>query len=277
MKKITNTLKIANKTFELGKQTYIWGILNITPNSFFDGGKHNSSVQQGVEHALQMIEDGADIIDIGGQSTHPGYKEISPNEELDRILPVIQALKKQSDVPLSVDTYFAHVAQECLKSGVDIINDIWGLKYDDKMANVVAKYKAYCCVMHNSNIAHTNTTQKNIENIIDELDQSLQIAQKAGIAKDKIILDPGVGFAKDIDTNWQVLKEIDAFKAMGYPILLALSNKSLFSKFGLDKQNREEATIASSVFASQQGIDFVRVHNVKKNKQALLVADELYR
>ncbi|MDR3021318.1 MAG: dihydropteroate synthase [Clostridiales bacterium] len=266
-------MKIANRKFELGTQTFIFGILNVTPDSFFDGGKF-FDVDCAVRHAVEMIKDGADILDIGGQSTRPDYLQISAEQELDRVLPVLKALKNYTDVPISIDTYFAKVADVALSNGASIVNDIWGLQYDSKMASTIAKHNAACCIMHNKKC---NRYENLIPDILLQLQECVTMALSNGVDKERIIVDPGIGFAKDTEQSLKVLQTLEIFKTLELPTLLGISNKSVFHYFGLDKSERLEVTLASSVYAASCGIDFVRVHDVKATKRALMFADSMYR
>ena len=187
---------IGNKEF--GNHTYVMGILNVTPDSFSDGGKFNN-IDSALKHTEQLINDGADIIDVGGESTRPNYTKISDEEEIERVVPVIEKIKADFDVPVSIDTYKSKVAEAAVGAGADLVNDIWGLKYDKNMAEVIAKSGAACCLMHNRERAEYNSF---VEDVLDDLRETIAIAKKAGIADDKIILDPGVGFAKSYESYY---------------------------------------------------------------------------
>ncbi|MCL1945256.1 MAG: dihydropteroate synthase [Firmicutes bacterium] len=253
------------------QNTVVWGILNVTPDSFFDGGAY-PSVQHAVDKALQMIKDGAKVIDIGGHSTRPNHQDISVQEELDRVIPVVQALKKSTNVCISVDTFRAKVAEESLRSGVEIINDIGGLLHDTQMASTVAKYNATVCIMHNRDV--TNVSQDNIvDTILKDLQGSVELANSCGIANEQIVLDPGIGFGKTPQQNMSILKQLKLLKQNDFAWLLAASHKSVFGVLGLQKGERLECTIASSVYASLCGFEFVRVHDVAQNYRALLLAN----
>ena len=186
---------IGNKEFR--NHTYVMGILNVTPDSFSDGGKFNN-IDSALKHTEQLINDGADIIDVGGESARPNYTKISDEEEIERVVPVIEKIKADFDVPVSIDTYKSKVAAAAVGAGADLVNDIWGLKYDKNMAEVIAKSGATCCLMHNRERAEYNSF---VEDVLDDLRETIAIAKKAGIADDKIILDPGVGFAKSYEQN----------------------------------------------------------------------------
>ena len=261
--------------FEYGKKTYIMGILNVTPDSFSDGGSY-TNIESAVKHAKEMIEEGADIIDVGGESTRPGHKFVSDEEEINRVTPMIKILKNEIHVPISIDTYKSQVAEEALKLGVDMVNDVWGLTYDEDMANVIGKYDASVCIMHNQE--GTDYEKDIIESIKDFLQNSIERALKAGVKKDKIVLDPGIGFGKTFEQNLEVLRRLNELKTLGYPILLGTSRKSVLGNIvGCEPKDRVEATVATTVCGIRDGVDIVRVHDVKENLQAAKIADKLYR
>jgi dihydropteroate synthase len=265
-------MKIRNKDFR--GHTYIMGILNVTPDSFSDGGKWNS-IDNALFHTEQMINDGASIIDIGGESTRPGYTKISDHEEIERISPIIEAIRVRFDVPISIDTYKSTVAEFALRAGADMVNDIWGFKYDNKMAKIAKKYNAVCCLMHN----RKNTDYKDfLGDVIKDLHESIDIAQKAGIEKEKIILDPGIGFAKNLEQNLFLTNHVDGLKQLGYPIILGTSRKSMIGlTLNLPSDERIEGTIVTTVWAVQKGCLFVRVHDIKENMRAIKMAEALLK
>ena len=261
--------------FEYGKKTYIMGILNVTPDSFSDGGSY-TNIESAVKHAKEMIEEGADIIDVGGESTRPGHKFVSDEEEINRVTPIIKILKNEIHVPISIDTYKSKVAEEALKLGVDMVNDVWGLTYDEDMANIIGKYDASVCIMHNQE--GTDYEKDIMESIKDFLQNSIDIALKAGIKKEKIVLDPGIGFGKTSEQNLEVLRRLNELETLGYPILLGTSRKSVLGNIvGCEPKERVEATVATTVCGIRDGVDIVRVHDVKENLQAAKIADKLYR
>ena len=274
-------LKTKKQTYDLNARTYIMGILNTTPDSFSDGGRYNS-VDRAVEQAVKMEAEGADIIDIGGESTRPGHTPLSAAEELERILPVIEAVEKNVSIPISVDTYKAETAKQVLENGADIINDIWGAKFDPKMAEVVAQYDAPIVLMHNrDNMNYTNL----IADMTRDLQESINIARANGIKDEHIILDPGIGFAKTMQDNLFAMKHLDAFKALGYPILLGTSRKSFIGTILNEPvaDNRDIGTGATTCLGISKGCQIVRVHNVKANvalrkmMDAMLQAEEEVR
>lgn len=266
-------MRIGTHEFDVKNQTYIMGILNVTPDSFSDGGKIKS-VDAALKKAEQMQREGAAILDIGGESTRPGYTPVSAEVEMERILPVIEAVKENLDIPVSVDTYKSTVAKAAILAGADLINDIWGLKADDKMAKLIAEYKVACCLMHN----RTDTDYADfIQDVIEDLRGSLFLAEQAGIEKDRIILDPGVGFVKSYEQNLMVLGNLDKINALGYPVLLGASRKSVIGlTLDLPSEERLEGTLVTTVAAVQQGCGFVRVHDIKENYRAIQMARAIY-
>lgn len=263
---------IGNKNFN-ENHTYIMGILNVTPDSFSDGGKFNT-LDKALKQCEKMILDGADIIDIGGESTRPNYTKISDDEEISRVVPVIQAIKQRFDVPISIDTYKSRVANESFKVGADLLNDIWGLKYDSNMASIVKQYGVSCCLMHNRD--NTNYSNDFIQDVMNDLKESINIAESNEIGKDKIILDMGVGFAKDLNQNLSIMKHLNEFNALGYPILLGTSRKSMIGlTLNVPANERVEGTIVTSVMAVQCGCMFVRVHDVLENKKAITMTEAI--
>ena len=261
---------IGGKNFDTANHTYIMGILNVTPDSFSDGGKFNG-MDAAIAHAHQMVEEGVDIIDVGGESTRPGHIQITDEEEIARVTPIIEVLKKEFDVPVSIDTYKSHVAEAALQAGADLVNDIWGLKYDKKMASVIAKYQAACCLMHNKNEA----VYKNfLKDMYAELQKCVDTAKAAGIEDDRIMLDPGVGFGKTYEMNLDVMKHLDLFNGLGYPMLLGTSRKSMIGlTLDLPVSEREEGTLVTTVMAVQSHYGFVRVHDAEKNRRAIKMTE----
>lgn len=257
---------IGGKEFDTENQTYIMGILNVTPDSFSDGGKYNR-IDAALAHARQMAEEGADMIDVGGESTRPGHVQISDEEEIERVVPVIEALKKELDIPVSVDTYKSRVARASLAAGADLVNDIWGLKYDPEMAAVIAESGAACCLMHNRN----NTDYvRFIPEFLEDMRECIRLADKAGISRDKIILDPGVGFGKTYEMNLEIISRLEVMHELGFPVLLGTSRKSVIGlTLNLPAEEREEGTLVTTVYGVQKRCAFVRVHDVRKNKRAV--------
>ena len=267
-------MRIGNRDFQTSGHTYVMGILNVTPDSFSDGGRWNH-MDDALFHAQRMIEEGADILDIGGESTRPGYTRISDEEEISRVAPVIEALKKRFDIPLSVDTYKSGVASAAIAAGADLINDIWGLKYDARMAEVIAKYHAACCLMHNREKAEYEEFQKDF---IEDMKECVRLAKEAGIADEKIILDPGVGFGKTYEMNLEIIAHLEILQELGYPVLLGTSRKSVIGlTLDLPVDQREEGTMVTTVYGVQKGSAFVRVHDVEKNLRAIKMTKALMR
>ncbi len=259
----------------LGTKTYIMGILNVTPDSFSDGGKFNE-LDMAVAHAKEMIEEGADIIDIGAESTRPGSKEVSAEEELERLLPIIEKLVVEVKAPISVDTYKASVADRCLESGAHMINDVWGLQRDRDMAAVIAKHNVPVTIMHNQ--IGTEYKTDIMEEICRFLRNSINLALEAGIKPENIILDPGIGFGKTSGQNMEVMDRLDELNYLGYPVLLGTSRKSMIGKIlDLPPEERVEGTVATSVMGAIKGVDIVRVHDVVENYRALKVTDAIVR
>ncbi|WP_077210368.1 dihydropteroate synthase [Bacillus dakarensis] len=257
---------------EFNKKTLIMGILNVTPDSFSDGGKHNS-IEKAVQHAKRMVEDGADIIDIGGESTRPGYEKVSVEEEIERVIPVIEALSKEVKVPLSVDTYSAEVMRKSLEAGAHIINDIWGAKADPDMAKVAAEFDAPIILMHNRD---NQDYQVFYRDVLNDLYESIQIVKNAGVKDEKIILDPGIGFAKDLSENLEMMRNLDKLVSIGYPVLLGTSKKSLIGGvLKLPVNERMEGTGATVCFGIQKGCQIVRVHDVKEISRMAKMMDAL--
>lgn len=265
---------IGGKTFDTENRTYIMGILNVTPDSFSDGGRFNS-LDNACRHAEKMISEGADILDVGGESTRPGHVQISAEEEIERVVPVIEVLKSKFDIPVSVDTYKSKVAEAAIMAGADLINDIWGLKYDQRMAEVISKNKAACCLMHNREKAEY---QNFVNNVLEDLQDTLKIAKNAGISDDKIMLDPGIGFGKTYEMNLEMLKHLEKLKSLGYPVLLGTSRKSVIGlTLDLPAEEREEGTLATTVMGVMKGCSFVRVHDVKANYRAMKMTEAILR
>jgi dihydropteroate synthase len=267
-------INIGSKIWEWGKRTYIMGILNVTPDSFSDGGKFiNPSTA--FERARLMIDEGADIIDVGGESTRPGFKPVTVEEELNRVIPIIKLFSSNLQVPISIDTYKAKTAEAAVLSGAAIVNDIWGLKADPEIAYVAAKYKVPICIMHNKKEPDYNNL---IEDILNDLSESIGIALKKGVSHDNIIIDPGIGFGKTWEQNIEVMRNLERFKVFGYPLLLGTSRKSIVGKaLDLPTGERVEGTIATTVFGITKGVDIVRVHDVNENKRAALMTDIIVR
>ena len=265
-------MKIGNKIFEPSEKTYVMGILNVTPDSFSDGGSY-TSIDKAMEQTEKMIQQGADIIDVGGESTRPGHVQIGDEEEIKRVVPVIREIKKKFDIPVSIDTYKSAVAKAALEAGADLLNDIWGFRYDEKMAELAAEYDVPVCLMHNrDNLDYDDF----MEDVKKDLQISLDIAEKYGVKKENIMLDPGVGFGKTYEQNLMVMNHLEEIVDMGYPVLLGTSRKSVIGlTLDLPVGEREEGTLATSVLGAIKGCQFVRVHDVEKNVRALKMTDAI--
>lgn len=267
-------MQIGGREFASNGHTYIMGILNITPDSFSDGGKWNDR-DRALKRTEEMLEQGADVIDIGGESTRPGYTPLSDEEEIARVVPVIEAVKARFDVPVSLDTYKAEVAQAGIRAGADLINDIWGLGHDDKIASVISENGVPCCLMHNRKQADYSDL---IQDMQADLRKTLELAEQAGIPRDRIILDPGLGFAKTPEHNLEVIRRLGELKALGCPLLLGASRKSFIGlTLNLPPEDRVEGTLVTTVFAVMQGCMFVRVHDVRENLRAVRMAEAIQR
>lgn len=265
-------MRIGNRTFDTEQKCYIMGILNVTPDSFSDGGRWNS-MDKALKHTEEMIDQGADIIDVGGESTRPGHVQITEQEEIDRVVPVIEAVRSRFDIPISVDTYKSKVAKPAIEAGADLVNDIWGLKYDADMAKIIADAKVACCLMHNREKAEY---QNFMRDFLQDLGESVKIAEDAGIAEDKIILDPGVGFGKTYEMNLEVIREISQMHQYGYPVLLGVSNKSVIGNaLDLPTGERLEGTLATTVIGVMNHCSFIRVHQIRENRRAIQMTEAI--
>lgn len=257
---------IGNRTFDVKNNTYLMGILNVTPDSFSDGGRYDD-LSSALFHVEEMLALGMDILDIGGESTRPGYTVISEEEEIARIVPVIEAVKERFDVPVSLDTYKSKVAKAGISAGADMINDIWGLKYEAEMAEVIAQAGVCCCLMHNRKEAVYGNF---MEDVAADLAETIRLAEAAGISEDKMILDPGIGFAKTYEQNLELLNRLEELRMFGYPLLLGASRKSVIGKtLDLPVEERLEGTLVTTVMAVMKGCAFVRVHDIKENARAI--------
>ena len=285
-------MKIGNREFQTKGHTYVMGILNVTPDSFSDGGKWNDR-DRALRHVEEMLEEGADIIDIGGESTRPGYTLLPEHEEIERVVPVIEAVKAAFDVPVSLDTYKARVASAGIAAGADLINDVWGLKYDSwsrngadapgngasgqggsAMAQVIAESGLPCCLMHN----RRDTDYRDfVHDVIGDLEGTLRLAEQAGIGRERIILDPGVGFAKSYEQNLEIIRRMGELGTLGCPLLLGCSRKSVVGlTLDLPADQRLEGTLVTTVAGVLQGAMFVRVHDVRENVRAVRMAEAIF-
>ena len=261
---------IGNREFDTDRHTYIMGILNVTPDSFSDGGRYQT-MDDALSPAEKMIKDGADILDVGGESTRPGHTQITEDEEISRTAPVIEKLKQEFDIPVSIDTYKSSVAEAALLAGADLVNDIWGLKYDSRMAPLIARHGAACCLMHNRSEA---VYQDFISDFMEDMRDCIRLARDASIADDKIILDPGVGFGKTYEMNLEIIREVGRMQELGFPVLLGTSRKSVIGlTLDLPAGQREEGTLATTVYGMLNGCSFVRVHDVAANQRAIRMTE----
>ncbi|MGG0893151.1 dihydropteroate synthase [Cytobacillus horneckiae] len=259
-------------TLDYSKKTLIMGILNITPDSFSDGGKF-TDLQQAVLRAKELVEAGADIIDIGGESTRPGYEEISVEEEIARVVPVIKEIVKEVPVPLSIDTYKAEVAKQAIEAGAHIINDIWGAKADPEMAKIAARTNVPIVLMHNRNNEDYDSFFRDCMN---DLYESVALVKAAGVKDENIIVDPGIGFAKGFNGNMEMMRHLDKLVAFGYPVLLGTSKKRMIGTvLDLPVNERMEGTGATVCYGIQKGCQIVRVHDVKEISRMAKMMDAL--
>lgn len=269
------------KTLTLGKRTHVMGILNVTPDSFSDGGCY-LDVQRAIAHTQLMVEEGATLVDIGGESSRPGASPVSVDEELARVLPVIRAIVDTVDVLISVDTYKAEVARQALEAGAHFVNDITALRADADMASVVARMKAGLILMHIKGTPRTMQQAPQYDDVVNDvrasLQESIQTAEEQGIAAERIVIDPGIGFGKTTEHNLELLKRLAEFRSLNKPLLIGTSRKSFIGNvLDLPINERVEGTAATVCWAIAQGADIVRVHDVKTNVRAALMTDALYR
>lgn len=259
MRRATKPLICGNYSLPIQSETIVMGILNITPDSFSDGGRYNE-IDIAIERAKKLIADGAKIIDVGGESTRPGAAKVDVDEELRRVVPVIKALSNEIDVPISIDTYKSEVAKQAIEAGATIINDVWGAKKDPKIADVAAAYNVPICLMHN----RTNENYYSLmSDLVCDLVESINIAKRAGVKDEMIILDPGIGFAKSAQQNLEVLNQMEQIKALDYPVLLGTSRKRFIGEvLGTEVDERMEGTGATVCLGITKGCEIVRVHDV---------------
>jgi dihydropteroate synthase len=269
---MNTVVKAGPYTLDFTNKTLIMGILNVTPDSFSDGGKYNH-LDNAVRHAEQMISDGADILDIGGESTRPGHERITDEEEISRVVPAIEAISKEVQVPISIDTYKSRVAKSAVEAGAAIINDIWGAKEDPEIADVAAETGVPIILMHNRNDRNYSNF---IREVLNDLYESITIAKKAGVSDEQIILDPGIGFAKDLKENLEMMRHLDTLVSLGYPVLLGTSKKSMIGGvLDLPVSERTEGTGATVCYGIQKGCQIVRIHDVKEMSRMAKMMDAM--
>lgn len=267
--------------YDFSARTFVLGVLNITPDSFSDGGKYFSDVlnlDKVIDDAIKMEKQGADFIDVGGESTRPGSDSITITEELERVIPVISELKKKIRIPLSIDTYKSEVAEEALKSGASIVNDISGFRFDKRISGITAKYNASCILMHIKGTPKEMQKSPAYENVVDEvysyLEGSIGIAKENGIKQ--IILDVGIGFGKTLDQNLELIRNLKKFRNFNCPVLIGISRKSFLNKiFPAPVNERLEGTIAANTIAIMNGANIIRVHDVLENVKASRITDKI--
>lgn len=288
-----NELNIASTTFRWGSQTYIMGIINVTPDSFSgDGLMHRTDwVKLAVAQGVRFAQEGAHLLDIGGESTRPGAEPVDTETELQRVLPVIAQLSREVDLPISIDTYKAEVAAAALDAGAHLVNDVWGLRMDAAMADLCAHRNVPVIIMHNRSKPRNAVQEARLGgryvgthyddllgDIARELQESIQLAKAAGVPDEHIIIDPGIGFGKTVEQNLTLLNHLDSFKALGYPILLGSSNKSFIGyTLNLPPDERVEGTAATVAIGIARGADMVRVHQVKEMSRVARMADAIIR
>ena len=272
-------LEIGQRVLDLSSRTHLMGVLNVTPDSFSDGGKFFKP-EEAVKQGLKLAEEGADIIDIGGESTRPGSEPVIIEEELRRVIPVIEELTKMIQVPISIDTYKSRVAKEALDSGASMVNDISGLRYDPEMKKVIAKYDVPVVLMHIKGTPKNMQENPHYDNLIEEIKtyliESIKIAKEAGIDEDKIIIDPGIGFGKTPEDNLKILKNLNEFTELGRPLMVGVSRKSFIGKIlNLPTEERLEGSLASMAAAIMNGANILRVHDVKESKRVAKLVDAI--
>ncbi len=275
--KAARTYFTERRSLPLGKHTYLAGILNLTPDSFSDGGEFVDT-DAAVLHFHRMVSEGAELIDIGGESTRPGYAPVTVDDEIGRVVPFIEMIRPHTEALISVDTSKAAVADAALKAGADIVNDIWGAQQDSEMASVIAEHGASCILMHNRphEEAGFGDVLLSIRNFLEE---SIDRVLAAGVRKDAIMIDPGLGFGKTYEENWEVMRRLGELQRLGYPVLLGASRKSMIARLlDLDEPKaRVSGTLATTALAIQAGVDFIRVHDVRENRECAEVMDHCLR
>lgn len=266
-------LLLKDKRLDFSKKVAVMGVLNLTPDSFFNGGRFNRE-DAALNRVEEMVEEGADIIDVGGESTRPGAKKVTLEEEINRVIPVLRKLRKRFKIPLSIDTYKAKVAKEALEVGADMVNDISGLRFDSRMKQIISKYDVPVVIMHikgtPQNMQNNPEYRDLMNEIISYLKESIKIAEEEGIDPQKIIIDPGIGFGKTTEHNLEIIKRIPELKSLDKPILIGVSRKSFIGNvLGLPPSERLEGSLAATSIAVFQGVNIVRTHDVKATRRVV--------
>ena len=258
-------MRIGKWQFDTENQVYMMGILNVTPDSFSDGGRYDH-MDRALFHAEELVRQGTDILDIGGESTRPNHIKITSEEEIERVCPIIEAIKSRMDIPVSLDTYKSDVAKAGIAAGADMINDIWGLKWDGTMAAVIAEGGVASCLMHNRKEA---VYDNYLKDVVTDLQESLDMAKAAGMDMEQVCIDPGIGFAKNLEQNLSLMNHLEDLQSLKYPVLLGTSRKSMIGlTLDLPVDQREEGTMATTVLGIMKGCSIIRVHDVEKNLRA---------
>ncbi|UCC40097.1 MAG: dihydropteroate synthase [Candidatus Aminicenantes bacterium] len=274
-----STLQINGKDYTLGQRTWIAGVINVTPDSFSDGALYIDR-DKATERGVELVSEGSDIIDIGGESTRPGSESVSVEEELNRVVPVISALRKKTDIPISIDTTKPEVAEAALNAGADIINDISSLLFDPRMGPLAARMDVPVILMHMKGTPKTMQLNPSYENVTFELKaflkERLETAEAHGIKKEKLIIDPGIGFGKRFEDNLTLINNLSSLEELGRPVLVGISRKSFIGRIlNVPPQERLEGTIASAILSIANGAHILRVHDVASVKKAILVAEAI--
>ncbi len=278
-KSVSYELDCRCKKLDLSKRTHVMGILNATPDSFYDGGRYYSH-DRAVQRIFEMEAEGADLVDIGGESTRPGSETVNIDEEMNRVIPIIEQIKGKITIPISIDTRKSEVAEAAIVSGAHMVNDVSGLRYDPKMVSVIEKYRVPVVIMHMKGLPKDMQVNPKyldlIGEIYEQLEQCVQIALKNGISKEKIIIDPGIGFGKEWADNFVLLRRLREFKSLGYPMLIGVSRKSFIGRLlNLNEKERLMGTAAAVAVSSLKGVEMVRVHDVKEMVQVVRIVDQL--
>lgn len=274
-------LKLKDRFWDLSSRTHLMGVLNVTPDSFSDGGKF-FKLDEAIRQGIRLAEEGADIIDIGGESTRPGSEPVPLEEELQRVIPVIEELAKRTDIPISIDTYKSKVAKEALGSGASMVNDISALRFDAEMKRLLAEYKVPVVLMHIKGTPKNMQDNPHYENVIEEiknyLKESIRIAKEAGIEEDKTIVDPGIGFGKNLEDNLKILKNLNEFLSLGKPLMIGVSRKSFIGKIlNLPVEERLEGSLAALAIGIVNGANILRVHDLKESKRVANLMDAILK